>query len=155
MYVWCWSKHQLYFSSISEKKYSSECAYILQTQFMQNMDALCEFGAYKSEGKQVKPRDFLWSIMFSGVLICVRNHPWWYLSPARHFYSDWLWPYCESEGTGEFLHLQKRCQISILNHYILYIVNIQVMPCYHLTWCNWVQSCYYFKIKEYLTFLYY
>ena len=19
---------------------------------------------------------------------------WWYLSPARHFYSDWLWPYC-------------------------------------------------------------
>ena len=47
----------MYFSSISEKKYSS--AYILQTQLMQNMDALCEFGAYKSEGKQVKPRDFL------------------------------------------------------------------------------------------------
>ena len=20
---------------------------------------------------------------------------WWYLSPARHFHSDWLWPYCE------------------------------------------------------------
>ena len=19
---------------------------------------------------------------------------WWYFSPARHFYSDWLWPYC-------------------------------------------------------------
>ena len=33
--------------------------YILQTQLVQNMDALCEFGAYKSEGKQVKPRDFL------------------------------------------------------------------------------------------------
>ena len=55
--------------------------YILQTQLMQNMDALCEFGAYKSEGKQVKPRDFLWSIMFSGILISVRNHP--YSSSAK------------------------------------------------------------------------
>ena len=40
------------------------------------MGALCEFGAYKSEGKQVKPRDFLWSIMFSGILISVRDHPY-------------------------------------------------------------------------------
>ena len=23
---------------------------------------------------------------------------WWYLSPTRHFYSDWLWPYCELGG---------------------------------------------------------
>ena len=22
---------------------------------------------------------------------------WWYLSPARHFYSDWLWPYCGND----------------------------------------------------------
>ena len=65
--------------------------WILQTQFMQSMDALCEFGAYKSEGKQVKPRDFLWSIMLSGILISVMDHP--YSTSAKR---------CEGQG-GQIL----------------------------------------------------
>jgi len=28
---------------------------------------------------------------------------WWYLSPARHFYSDWLWPYCADSQNVRFL----------------------------------------------------
>ena len=37
---------------------------------------------------------------------------WWYLSPARHFYSDWLWPYCvlipkSPEEHTEVFHLRR------------------------------------------------
>ncbi len=42
-----------------QNMWANVLTYVLQTQLMQNMGAFCEFGAYKSEGKQVKPRDCL------------------------------------------------------------------------------------------------
>ena len=40
---------------------------------------------------------------------------WWYLSPARHFYSDWLWPYCvpwnHAPVGGQ--NMLKSCQCSL------------------------------------------
>ena len=32
---------------------------------------------------------------------------WWYLSPARHFYSHWLWPYCAMLDTTMLLEMKK------------------------------------------------
>ena len=42
-------------------------------------------------------RDFNWYWFWSSYLsrYVLTLMLWWYLSPARHFYSDWLWPYCE------------------------------------------------------------
>ena len=36
--------------------------------------------------------DFNWSWFWSSKVCSLML--WWYLSPARHFYSYWLWPYC-------------------------------------------------------------
>ena len=37
--------------------------------------------------------DFNWCWFWSSKVCTLMM--WWYLSPARHFYSDWLWPYCD------------------------------------------------------------
>ena len=65
---------------------------------------------------------------------------WWYLSPARHFFSDWLLPYCEGAQT-KFLVLP--CQPFVilkpfgLNWFSFFFSGFEIVSSHHRQFRQW------------------